>query len=80
MVDYIGLIPVAAIVFAAGAIYQKVTGMSQDIKDFKKDNGDIKKQLNDLEHEIKLLEPLKKLLYEVGLEKATRMFKGENNK
>lgn len=41
MVDYINLIPLAAIVFGAGALYQKFRGMEQDIKS-------IKEQLNDI--------------------------------
>lgn len=41
MVEYIDLIPLSAIVFGAGALYQKFRGMEQDIKS-------IKKQLNDV--------------------------------
>lgn len=48
MVDYINLIPLAAIVFAAGALYQKFKAMVQDIKDIKKENTEIKKQLNEI--------------------------------
>lgn len=41
MVEYIDLIPLAAIVFGAGALYQKFRGMEQNIKS-------INKQLNDI--------------------------------
>ena len=38
----------------------------------------VESRYKDLEHEVKELEPLKKLLYQVGLEKAEKVFKGEN--
>lgn len=41
MVEYIGLIPIAAIIFGAGSLYQKVRSMEKDIKAIKNDLGEI---------------------------------------
>ena len=48
MVDYVALIPVAAIIFGAGALYQKFRGLMDNQKSIEKDIKSINEQLNNI--------------------------------
>ncbi|NMG83482.1 MAG: hypothetical protein GIS02_04665 [Methanosarcinales archaeon] len=38
----------------------------------------LESRLKDLEHKIELLEPFKNILYQIGLEQAEKVFRGED--